>query len=403
MSSAGAPPRVAIVGGGTMGLATAWALARRGAQVELFERRGHIHTHGGHGGHTRAIRHAYHEGSDYVALVTRADREWSSLGERVNQELLVRCGLLEFGASDDPGFVAALAALREHEIRHELLNAATTRARYGFQIPASWPACLSPDSGYLRVKPCLDALRLEAQAHGAKLRYQTRVRELVLGGDRPRLLLEDGSCVVADKIVVAAGAWSGDLLGPTIDPALGPALGLERLHVLRRVLAWTRAAEQLRAQLRTLPVWAAFVPEGFFYGFPDNDEGVSGFKLACHTSNDPELAFMYEPVDPEYVDRTVHEIDLQPLRAFLAQYRPDAGAITSTSTCLYTHTQTQDFWIDHHPSDSRVVIATGFSGHGFKFAPVIGLAVSDLTLEGQSSLALERFARANQGPTQSAI
>lgn len=370
-----------------MGLAAAWALARRGAQVELFERHGHIHTHGGHGGHTRVIRHAYHEDSDYVALVTRADREWSSLGERVADQLLVRCGLLEFGPSDEPAFMSALAALREHEIDHELLDTATARARYGFEIPAGWPACLSPHSGYLRVSACLDALRLEAQAHGAKLRYQTRIRELVLSGDRPRLLLEDGSIVVADHVVVAAGAGSNELIRHTLDPAL------ERLQVLRRVLAWTRAADHLRPNLRALPVWAAFVPEGFFYGFPDNDEGVSGFKLACHTSNDPELAFMYEPVDPEHVDRTVHDLDLQPLRAFLAQYRPDAGEITATSTCLYTNTETEDFWIDHHPSDSRVVIATGFSGHGFKFAPVVGLAVADLTLEGHSSLALERFAR----------
>jgi monomeric sarcosine oxidase len=382
-------PRVAIVGGGTMGLAAAWALARRGAQVELFERHGHIHTHGGHGGHTRVIRHAYHEGSDYVGLVTRADHEWSRLGERVDDQLLVRCGLLEFGPREDPAFMAALAALHEHEIRHELLDAATARARYGFVIPDSWPACLSPDSGYLRVSPCLDALRREAEAHGAKLRYQTRIRELILGGDRPRLLLDDGSCFVADHIVVTAGAWSGDLLGPTIEPAHRR----ERLQVLRRVLAWTRAPEHVRASLRALPVWAAFVPEGFFYGFPDNDEGISGFKLACHTSNDPALASMYAPVDPEHVDRTIHDLDLQPLRAFLAQYRPDAGAIAATTTCLYTNTETQDFWIDHHPSDSRVVIATGFSGHGFKFAPVVGLAVADLTLEGHSSLALDRFAR----------
>jgi glycine/D-amino acid oxidase-like deaminating enzyme len=83
------------------------------------------------------------------------------------------------------------------------------------------------------------------------------------------------------------------------------------------------------------------------------------------------------------------------MRAFLAQYRPVGGEITATSTCLYTNTRTEDFWIDHHPADGRVVIATGFSGHGFKFAPVVGLAVADLTLEGHSSLALERFCRAN--------
>jgi glycine/D-amino acid oxidase-like deaminating enzyme len=237
------------------------------------------------------------------------------------------------------------------------------------------------------VRPCLDALRAEAEAHGVQLRYQTRVRELVLAGDQPRLLLDDGARVAADHIVVAAGAWSQELLGPTLGP------GAERLKVLRRVLAWTRAAQHVRERLRALPVWAAFVPEGFFYGFPDNDEGVSGFKLACHTSRDPELANMYEAVDPEDVDRCVHELDLQPLRAFLARYRPDAGEIVETGTCLYTNTDSEDFWIDRHPRDARVVVATGFSGHGFKFAPVVGMAVADLVLDGSSCLALERFCR----------
>ncbi|PRP97565.1 Monomeric sarcosine oxidase [Enhygromyxa salina] len=368
-----------------MGLAAAWALARRGAQVELFERHGHIHGHGSHGGHTRVIRHAYHEGSDYVTLVSAADREWSALGERVGAELLVRCGLLEFGAAGDPEFEAALAALREHEIRHELMTGAAARARFGLRVPDEWPACLSPDSGYLRVTPCLDALRDEARAHGAKLHYGARVRELVSGGDRPRLLLDEGTVVAADHIVVAAGAWSKDLLGHALEP--------EPLQVLRRVLAWARADEPGRARLRELPVWAAFVPEGFFYGFPANDEGVSGFKLACHCSTDPRLAFMNEPVDPETVDRAVHELDLEPLRAFLARYLPDAGEISTTSTCLYTNTASGDFWIERHPGDERIVIAAGFSGHGFKFAPVIGLALAELTLDGRSELALPRFRR----------
>jgi monomeric sarcosine oxidase len=388
--SPGARAKVAIVGGGTMGLAAAWALARAGAQVELFERHGHVHAHGSHGGHTRAIRHAYHEGSDYVALVTRADREWTALGERVGEELLVRCGLLEFGSPDDPDFQAALAALREHDITHEPMDATTARARYGFEIPAGWTACLSPDSGYLRVAPCLDALRAEAEAAGAQLHHHTRIRELIHGGDRPGLLLDDGRVITADRLVVAAGAWTGELLGDVVEA--------RPLRVLRRVLAWTRAPQAVRERLRALPVWAAFVPEGFFYGFPDNDEGLSGFKLACHTSRDPRLAFMNEPVDPERVDREVRDIDLEPLRAFLARYRPDAGEFSATSTCLYTSTDNEDFWIDHHPSDDRVVIAAGFSGHGFKFAPVIGLALAELALEGHSELALERFRL--RGPTQ---
>lgn len=381
--SAGAPLEVAIIGGGTMGLAAAWALARRGARVDVLEARGHLHSMGSHGGHTRVIRRAYHEGSDYVALVSRADDEWTALAARVGEQLLVRCGLLEFGPDDDPGFAAARAALRDNDIEHELLDAATTRERYGFRIPAHWPACLAPPAGYLRVGPCLDALRREAEAAGARLHHHTRVRELLHGGEGPRLQLEDGTILTADRIIVAAGAWSKRLLG---------AAGCPRpLQVQRRVLAWTRPDEPVRARLRALPVWAAFIPEGFFYGFPDNDEGCGGFKLACHTSSDPRLAFMDEPVDPETVDRDIHDIDLEPLRAFLARYRPDAGDIATATTCLYTSTDSGDFCIEQHPADDRVFLATGFSGHGFKFAPAIGLGLAEWMLDGDSELILERF------------
>lgn len=374
--------RVAIIGGGTMGLAAAWAFARRGVHVEVFERHGHVHEHGSHSGHTRVIRHAYHEGSDYVKLVVRADQEWTALGHRVGEELLVRCGFLEFGRPDQPDFMAACQALRDNQIGHEQLDAAALQARYGFLIPADWPAYLTPDSGYLRVRPCLDALRREAEAHGAVLHHHVGVRELCCGGARPQLRLDDGTRVDADHVVVAAGAWAAELLGP--------AAAASPLRVLRRVLAWTQAEPSVRARLRTLPVWATLVPEGFVYGFPDNDEGISGFKLACHASDDPTAN---EPVDPGNVERTVSERDLAPLRAFISRYLPDAGEITATTTCLYTNTETGDFWIDRHPDDPRVTIAAGFSGHGFKFAPAIGLALAELTLDGHSELALARFRR----------
>ena len=380
-------PRVTVVGGGTMGLASAWALARRGARVEVFERFGHVHALGSHGGHTRVFRHAYHEGADYVELVNHADREWSALAERRGEALLVRCGLLEFGPPEDPEFAAALASLREHEIRHQLLEPGSARERFGFEIPPDWLACLSPDSGYLRVQACLDALRREAEDAGATVHHHTRVREIVSGEDRPRILLDDGRVVSSDHLVVAAGAWA---------PSLVPTLRASGVEVMRRVLVWTRpSSAERREALARLPTWGAFVPEGFCYGFPLNDEGASegivGFKLACHSSSHPDASFMNEPVDPDRVEREVQARDLGPLRAFLARYRPDAGEIVAAKTCLYTPTRSGDFWIDHLPSDPRVVLAAGFSGHGFKFAPSIGISVAQLVLDRHSELSLPRF------------
>ncbi|EDM74848.1 Sarcosine oxidase [Plesiocystis pacifica SIR-1] len=381
--------KVVIVGGGTMGLAAAWALARTGRAVTLLERFEHVHALGSHGGHTRIIRHAYHESSDYVSLVSRADAEWTALGARAGQELLVRCGLLEFGAPDHPDFQAAMGALVEHDIPHELLDAAEAGRRYPFVIPSGWGACLSPDSGYLRVRACLDALRREAEAAGAQLRYGARVRELILGTDAPGVLLEDGAVIRGDHLIVAAGARTAELFPGGLR---GP--GQVQLAVYRRVLAW--ALRQTPA-LRDMPTWGAFVPEGFFYGFPDHGVGEAGAKLACHSSTDPAFAWLYEAHedDADQVDRRIHARDLEPLRAFVDRYLPSAaGGFAATTTCLYTNTPSEDFWIDRHPEDERVTIASGFSGHGFKFAPAIGLMLADLATRGRSELWLERFSTA---------
>jgi glycine/D-amino acid oxidase-like deaminating enzyme len=153
-----------------------------------------------------------------------------------------------------------------------------------------------------------------------------------------------------------------------------------------------------RPALRELPVWAAFAREGFFYGFPDGDEGVSGCKLACHNLRDDALAFMDEPVDPETVDRGVHERDLAPLREFIDRHFPAArGEFVHASVCLYTQTRSGDFWIDRHPDHPRVVVAAGFSGHGFKFASAIGVALAELVERGESELALPRFRASAHG------
>ena len=101
-------PRVIVVGGGTMGLASAWALARAGAEVTVLERFEHVHARGSHGGHTRIIRESYHEGAGYVPLVRRAARLWDELSQRTGERLLVRTGMLELGPPDDPELRAAI-------------------------------------------------------------------------------------------------------------------------------------------------------------------------------------------------------------------------------------------------------------------------------------------------------
>lgn len=376
--------RVIVVGGGTMGLASAWALAGRGAQVTVLERFGHVHARGSHGGHTRIIRESYHEGAGYVPIVREAARLWLELAERAGEPLLVRTGMVEVGPPDHHEFVASVEACVVSGTPHEIAEAEEARRRWPIAVPDGWATCFTPSGGYLRVRPCLDALRREAERLGAVVRHEVRAAEIGADAESAWVRLASGELLRADRVIVTAGAYL---------PALLPEFLPGRLRVIRRVLAWTRPDAAQRATLAAMPVWAVLVPAGFLYGFPWCEEGVDGFKAACHVT----AAGLGEGAgeDPETVDREVHAEDLAPLAEFLKEYIPAAqGPFVAGAVCLYTCTPSCDFVIDELPGEPRIMVAGGFSGHGFKFAPAIGALVAGAVLDGERPPALTAFARA---------
>ncbi|MEM6291825.1 MAG: N-methyl-L-tryptophan oxidase [Myxococcota bacterium] len=357
---------VVVVGGGTVGLATAWRLAERGASVTVVDPHAAPHEYGSHAGYTRVTRHAYHEGSGYVPLVQEADRAWCAL-EPSPGALLVRTGMLEFGPRDDPGFSAALAACDAHDLEHEMLTAAQVRARHPVVLPEGWEGCFTPTGGYLRVGPCLEAMRARAVDLGARIRSGTAALHLEPG----RVHTSDG-VLEADAVVLAAGSRVAELL---------PASESMPLRRLRRLLFWIRPATGWMASAQSLPVWGAFTPDGFFYGFPPGHEGIDGMKVACHTS--ASIPGLDDPVQPDAFDRSVRPEDWGPVEACLRAHLPAAGVERiDHRACLYTATDSWDFLLDRHPGDPRLIVAAGFSGHGFKFAPTLGRLAADLVLGG---------------------
>lgn len=353
---------VAVIGAGAMGSATAWRLARRGVDVTCFDRYSPPHAMGSSHGESRIFRTAYMEGEWYVPLLQESLGLWRELEAETGAHLLTLTGALMIGPAAGAAVAGALQSATAHHLDARLLGADELA---GFQGIVSGPedvALLDAQAGFVRPEAAVEAM----------LSRVPDVRR-----DSPVLSLDtvlDGF----DAVVVAAGPWTSELL---------PRLPLK---VERQVLAWF--ALEPGADWFTPKRFPVFIREtqdaGDVYGFPTLD-GVS-IKIARHHYG--------AATDPDHVERVVLDAELEPLRLFVARHlRGVSDRVTRTVTCMYTNTPDENFIVDRYPDDPRIILISACSGHGFKFAPVIGDIAADLVCEGAtrrdiSHFALSRFA-----------
>jgi len=386
---ANTPTDVLVLGGGTMGTAAGWALARQGRSVTVLEQFQHIHTQGSHGGHTRIFRHAYAEGSRYVPWTIAADDAWSALQERTGIHLMTRTGCLDIAAPGHHHARAARASAEAFNLANEWLTGAEVTARYpAWNLPADWEACLDPTAGFLLVEPALRALATELRAHGGEIREHERAVSWEAGDTGVRVTTETG-VYEAERLIVTAGAWAGKLLA---------GLGLP-LEVRRKPVLWFEVDDRSRFEADAFPVFIVESDDGHFYGLPA--QGPDSVKIGIHSGG--------EAVDPDTMDRTVSDADLTPeFLAFLGENLPGVRPrLTASSVCMYTMTPDEDFLIDRHPEHPNVVFAAGFSGHGFKFTPVVGKHLATLSTDASAAarpeFALSRLTALREGVPSTSI
>jgi sarcosine oxidase len=354
-----------VIGLGGMGAASAYHLARRGKRVLGLEQFDLLHERGSSHGLTRIIRLAYHEHPSYVPLLRRAYELWHDLEADAGEWLLVTTGSLEGGPEDGPTFRGALEAAELHDLPHEVLAAAEMRRRYpayaGFD--ASTRVVHQPDGGFLLAERTILAHVNGALAAGAELRF----REPVLGwepaGDGVRVTSERAS-YEADRLVVCAGAWAR---------ALVPGLARQAVPE-RQVLAWLQPTRAELFAPDRFPVFLIDVADGSYYGFPVHD--VPGFKFGRYHH-------LAEEIDPSDEDRSVRPDDEALLRAFAERYFPDgAGATVMLKACMFTNSPDEHFLLGSIADTPQVSLFAGESGHGYKFASVVGEILADLAVDG---------------------
>ena len=353
-----------VLGVGGMGSAALYHLAKRGKRVVGIEQFPLGHEFGSSHGVTRIIRLAYAEHPAYVPLLRRSYELWREMERLAGERLLVITGGLDIGNADGEMVRGSLESCREHGIAHEVLDAREVMRRFpGYRLPAEMSAVYQGDGGFVLPERSIalhvaGALELGAEVHGCEPVLDWRA-----AGNGVEVRTER-EAYRADRLVITAGAWTGKQV-----PRLAPLAAPER-----QVLIWTQPLRPERFSVETFPIFNMEAPEGRFYGFPVFS--VPGFKFG-------RFHHRGEQVDPDRMNRGFEAEDERILRDGITRYFPEAGGPTlAMKTCMFTNSPDEHFILDLHPEWPQVAIAAGFSGHGFKFAPVIGEIMSDLALNG---------------------
>lgn len=369
-----------VVGVGGMGSAAAYHLARRGVNVLGLERFDIPNRMGSSHGLTRIIRLAYFEHVTYVPLLRRAYVLWRELQREVGEELLCITGSVDVGQAGSRTFEGSLASCRQHGLSHEVLSRAEFTLRFpAFRVPSGFQAVLQPEGGFLLSERCIATYAARALALGAELHGRERVLAWEpVGGDGVRVRT-DRATYEAGRLVVCSGAWASGMVD-----------GLATLAVPeRQVVGWFHPPHPELFQPGSFPVFNLTVEEGHFYGFPIH--GVPGFKVGRYHH-------LGEKVSADGMDRECHPRDEAVLREFVQRYLPEgAGPTMALQACMFTNTPDEHFIIDRLADHPQVIVAAGFSGHGFKFASVVGEILADLATGGEtphdiSLFSLSRFA-----------
>lgn len=366
---------VIVLGTGGVGSAALYYAARAGARTIGLDRFIAPHNRGSSHGQTRIIRQAYFEHPDYVPLLLKSYELWNQIEQHVGKRLFWEAGLLQVGPENGVVVPGVLRSAQEHVLNVESLSAKQVESRWPrLRVPSGLMGVLEPKAGYLLVEECVSSFLSASRDACAEIAAPCEV----LGwepGTPIRLTTTTGS-FTTNKLIITAGPWAESLLSD---------LNL-RLRVLRKAILWFNS----QPGTENLPCYLYELPNSVMYGFPAIDGRI---KVAEH-SNGTLLA------DPLRYDRNLDPHDAEKALNFLDECLPSAAnGLAEHQTCLYTMSPDENFIVDRHPEHSNVFFAAGLSGHGFKFTPVLGKALADLALFGETCIPLDflRLSRFGDG------
>lgn len=356
---------VVVAGLGGFGSAAAAHLARRGLRVLGLDPRPGAHAEGSSHGESRIVRQVYYEGASYVPLLLRTYELWADVRTPTGDPVLRTTGALFLGASDTRVMAGSVETAQRWGLPHEVLEADEVAARFpALRPPPGTIGLFEPGGGLVGPEAAVAAQLRAATAAGAELRHDESVTGWEPADDGVRISTSRGR-LTAGSLVLAPGKWAPGLLGGLDLP----------LVVERRVQHWFAPADPAAFAPDRLPVWLWDLAGGTsLYGVPALADGL--VKCAVHFSG----------------DRPADSWSTADVAATLADLQPGLGTDhRRTAECWYTLTPDANFVIGSHPASDRVLLACGFSGHGFKFTPVVGEVLADLVVDGATRFDLSLF------------
>jgi len=354
---------VLVIGAGTMGSQVAYHLVQNRTKVVLLDPWMPPHSQGAHHGQTRLYRQLYAGPGPYVPLALLALEGWRGLEARSGRRLFLSQGVLNLDHEGAGGHEGKVEAARRHGLRADVLSLDEVGARWpAFGSPTGYRALWEPDAGVLDAPGAVAAALAAAREGGAEVVAGATVREVSTSEGLVTVKTDVGDWR-AGRVVVTAG---------TSTPGLVPELELP-VEPIRQTVGWFDPQGPGLSSPH-FPGFTFNTPEGQFYGFPSFDG--SGVKVGRHDGGTPFAA------DQAPLPFGAHANDGAELARFVANYLPGvAGPLVRGASCRYDRTPDEDFRIGR-VSGAPVWYATGFSGHGFKFAPAVGRLLAEWVESG---------------------
>jgi sarcosine oxidase len=368
-----------VLGVGAMGSSTCYYLAKQGVKVLGLEQFDIPNELSSHAGQSRIIRKAYFEHPDYVPLLEKSYQNWKHLENITGTQVYFKTGLLYFGKPDHLVMKGVHESAGKYNIKLDTLSAKDMKAKYPqIKIPNDYEKLFEPEAGFITPERAILLYTDKALQSGAVIKTKVKVLQWNKSADGIEVTTSADS-YFAKKLIITAGPWAGKMIK-----------GLSSsLSVTRQMIAWLITKNNSLFELGKLPCWIIVDDSkpGIFYGFPilpvGKFNGPIGFKLAHH--------YHGAISDPDTISRVPTGDDEINLIDTLNKFFPDGYKATHVmKTCMYTNTPDENFILDFLPNyDKDVVVAAGFSGHGFKFASVVGEIMSDLAIKGSTPIPIE--------------